>query len=224
MVALFRLLFTAGLIYGVYEASQNAHRAPETGDLANAFWVAWCVIMGLFAAIAWAPLIGSKVVEPLTGMMTDGHYIERKNWLMRLVRWLEGRRRRRLVRWLCFLEGVRHPWLPDQFITGLNHARPGSWLERVFAREVYRFNNIKNCLQAYEVLRRHGVTPPAHANAEVNVVLMSLDRAVKPASRPMPVPAAAEPPLKRNPRIRLFASPPEAADTRPKDDDQTAGG
>ncbi|MGD0537563.1 MAG: hypothetical protein ABSC03_07945 [Verrucomicrobiota bacterium] len=208
MLSLFRLLFTGALIYGVVAAVRNANSAPQTGDLANAFWVAWCVIAGLFAALAWAPLVGEKVAGPITGLMTSAVCVERKNWLMRLVRWLEGRRQRRLVRWLCFVEGVRHPWLPAQFITGLNNSGPGSWLERAFAREVYRFNNIKHVVQAHEALRRHGITPPPHTNAEVNVVLLSLHKAVTPPRPPMPVPPATTPPLQRNPRVRIFEDAP----------------
>ena len=208
MLSLFRLLFTGALIYGVVAAVRNAHSAPQAGDLVNAFWVAWCVVAGLFAALTWAPLVGEKVANPITGIMTSAVYVERKNWLMRLVRWFEGRRQSRLVRWLCFVEGMRHPWLPTPFITGMNHCAPGSWLERAFAREVYRFNNIKHVVQAHEVLRRHGVTPPPHANAEVNVVLLSLHKAVTPPRPPLPVPAAPPPPLQRNTRIRLFNDAP----------------
>lgn len=208
MLSLFRLLFTGALIYGVVAAGRNAHRAPQTGDLTDAFWVTWCVIAGLFAALTWAPLVGEKAAGQVTGLLTNAGYVERKNGLLRLVRWLEGRRHRRLVRWLCFVEGVRHPWLPAQFITGMNHCAPGSWLERAFAREVYRFNNLKHVVQAREVLQRHGITPPPHANAEVNVVLLSLHKAVTPARPPLPVPSATAPPLQRNPRVRLFNDPP----------------
>ena len=224
MLALFRLLFTGALIYGVVAVVRNANSAPQTGDLANAFWVAWCVIAGLCAALTWAPLVGEKVAGPITGLMTNARYVERKNGLMRLVRWLEGRRQRRLVRWLCFIEGVRHPWLPAPFVTGMNNCVPGSWIERAFAREVYRFNNVKQVVRAHEVLRRHGVTPPPHANAGVNIVLLSLHKAVAPPRPPMPVPPAAPPPLRRNPRVQIFnempAPPAPPTDANP---DQEGG-
>ena len=208
MLSLFRLLFAGALIYGVVAAGRNAHRAPQTGDLADAFWVAWCVIAGLFAALAWAPLVGEKVAAPINGLLTNAGYVERKNWLMQLVRWFERRRHRRLVRWLCFVEGVRHPWQPAPFITGMNHCAPGSWLERAFAREVYRFNNINHVILAHAVLRRHGVSPPPHANAKVNVVLYSLHKAGAPPRPPLPVPSAPAPPLQRNPRVRIFEDAP----------------
>jgi hypothetical protein len=206
MWSIFRLILTGALLYGFLQAAKNASENPDAGDLTNAFWLAYCVIVGICAAIAWAPTVGSRLADPVTGILTDSTFVGSPNWLMKLVRWLEGGRCRCLVRWLCFVEGVRHPWLPAPFITGLNQARPGSWLELVFAREVYRFNNLQNCVQAFGVLRRRGYLPAPHPNTEVNLVLMSLERAAKPEAPILPVPTATSPPLNRNPRIKLFES------------------
>jgi hypothetical protein len=225
MLSLFRMLLTGALLYGLMQAAKNAAENPQTGDLMNAFWLAYCVIVGIFAALAWAPLIGSRIADPATGILTNSTYVERPNWLMKCVRRLEGRRCRRLVRWLCFVEGVRHPWLPAQFITGLNHARPGSWLELAFAREVYRFNHIQNCMQAFGVLRRRGLMPRPHANTEINLVLMSLEKAAKPEAPILSVPTSTPPPLKRNPRIKLFENgpPPPPAPTPAAPSSPTSG-
>jgi hypothetical protein len=109
---------------------------------------------------------------------------------------------------------VRHPNLPAAFVVGMNNARPGSWLEKVFAREVWRFNNITNCVRAHEILRtRHRIDPGTHEQAEINLALMSQVREPAPALPPLAVPAAPPAPLpKRNARIRLFggATSPDA--------------
>lgn len=215
MLTLLRFVLTVALLYGLMRAAKNAGENPQAGDLANAFWMAYCVVVGIFAAITWAPVVGSRIAEPLTGILTDSTYVERPNWLLKLIRWLERRRCRFLVRWFCFIEGIRHPWLPAQFITGLNHARPGSWLELVFAREVYRFNNLQNCMQAFRVLRGRGVMPQPHPNTEINLVLMSLEKAAKPDAAVLPVPTSSAPQLKRNLRIQLAADGPASGPSPP---------
>jgi hypothetical protein len=137
--------------------------------------------------------------------MTNSNSAERRNWLMQFVRWLDKKNRHpALVRWLCFIEGVRAPWLPTAFIMGLTHSRPGSWLEKVYAREVFKFNNAENCLKAFQALQRHGIDPRPHKSADVNMVLVSLDRSVAPDPERMPVPEAPPPAQpKRDPRIRI---------------------
>lgn len=222
MLVLLRLLFTGGLAYAFYQVRQNATDNPASGDLLNAFYLALCVVLGILTAVVWAPVIGAKVSDPLTGVFTDGSAFEPRNYLMRLIRWADDRRHRRLARWLCFLEGVRQPWWPSPFIVGMNNARPGSWLERVYAREVYHFNNAENCLRAFQILRRHGITPPPHPNPQVNVLLLGADKATAPESPPVPVPPAPPPPpLSRNPRIHLFdpPAPPPASDSATPPDD-----
>ena len=70
--------------------------------------------------------------------------------------------------------------MPSAFVIGLKNARPGSWLEKVFAREVFRFHNTQHCIQAYLALKRHGIDPRPHPNQEINVALLSLDRPDRP--------------------------------------------
>ena len=203
MLSFFRIILTGALIYGLTQAAKNAGTNPHGGDMANAFWVAFCVITGLLASLTWAPLIGDRMVEPVSGGLRDTVILDRPRRLMRLIRWFEARRFRRFARWLCFIEGVRRPWLPGAFVTGMNNARPGSWLEFVYAREVFRFNNLENCVKAHEIMRRRGVSPPPHANADVQFYLTSLEVAARPGAPAVSVPPASDPPLRRNPRIRL---------------------
>jgi hypothetical protein len=214
MLILLRILFGAGLAYGFKKAWENAQAAPETGDLTNAFYVAFCVILAIANAVVWAPYFGAKLSDPLTGAITKSTFVDRKNHLLRLVRWLDDRRHRRLALFFCFLEGVHHPDFPAAFVIGLSNARPGSWLEKVFALEVFRFDNAQHCMTAYEVLKRHGIDPRPHHNPEINMVLLSVERQVKPDPDKLAVPKAVESaPLKRDRRIRLFQSA-EAGDAQ----------
>jgi hypothetical protein len=109
-----------------------------------------------------------------------------------------------LIRFLCFIEGVRAPWLPTAFNIGLLHARPGSWMEKIYAKEVFRFNNAENCMRAFAALQRHGIDPRPHANPDVNAVLLSMERGASPGPDVMQVAPAPPPPtLKRNERIKI---------------------
>ena len=207
MLILMRILFGAGLAYGIKKAWENAQAAPETGDLTNAFYVAFCGILAIANAAVWAPYFGAKLSDPLTGAITKSTFVDRKNHLRRLVRWLDDRCHRHLALLFCFLEAVHHPNRPSAFIIGLNNARPGSWLEKIFALEVFRFDNAQHCMTAYEALKRHGIDPRPHHNPEINMVLLSVERQVKPDPDKLAVPKAAESaPLKRDRRIRLFES------------------
>ena len=201
-----RILLGAGLVFGFSKVWQNAQDAPRSGDLTNAFYLAVSVILAIANAVVWAPYFGDALSEPLTGVMVRSTYVERQNHLLRLIHWLENRGYRRLTLFFCFLEGVHHPGRPSAFVIGLKNARPGSWLEKVYALELFTFDNAQHCMMAYEALRRRGVDPRPHHNPEVNMVLLTFDREVRPALEPIPVPRAAPaPPPKRDRRIRLFA-------------------
>jgi len=163
-------------------------------------------LLAIANAVVWAPYFGDALSEPLTGVMVRSTYVERKNYLLRLIHWLENRGHRRSTLFFCFLEGVHHPMRPTAFVIGLKNARPGSWLEKVYALELFKFDNAQHCMMAYQALRRRGIDPRPHHNPEVNMVLLTVDREVRPAPEPIPVPAAAPPPPpKRDRRIRLFA-------------------
>lgn len=207
MLILLRILFGAAFLYVIKEGREFAAANPEAGDLTSAGHVALAVILGILNAAVWAPYFGERISDPLTATITKGTYVERKNWLLHLALWSQKRGWRKLVLFSCFLDGIHYPDRPAAFVLGLKHARPGSWLEKVFAREVYRFDNVQNCIHAHQVLRRHGIDPGLHHNPEINLALMSLDRAVKPDPAKLVVTTAPPPPpLKRNRRIKLFSN------------------
>lgn len=210
MLVILRILFTGAFLYCIMQARDNARTNLQAGDLTNAFWVATGVITAIASALVWAPYLGAKVSDPLTmGMTTNPESVERKNRLLQLIRWCDKRRHRAWVRWLCFLEAIRAPWLPTAYMIGLANARPGSWLEKVYALEVFKFSNAEQCMKAFEALQRHGIDPRPHASADVNLVLMSVERASITRQDPgkLPVPEAPPPPpLQRNERIRIGPS------------------
>ena len=205
MLALLRVVFGLAFVYEMVEGAKSAPGAGEAGDVTVGAYMVVCVGLAILNALVWAPYLGAKVSGPLTGVITESTYVQRANWVLDLLRWCDARRFRRTTVALSFWEAVRHPNLPTPFVIGFRNARPDSWFEKVFAREVFRFNHTQNCVQAYLALKRHGIDPRPHANQEVNIILLSLSRPPRPEAGIVPVAAAAKAaPLQRNPRIQLF--------------------
>lgn len=205
MLVFLRLVFGAALFHVFTLVQQNAVSGRDSADLVNAGLLALCVALGLLNAVVWAPFLGRLLADPLTGAFTEGAYVDTRNPVIALARKLHHRGWRRTACFFAFLEGVRHPDLPGAFVVGLKAARPGSWLEKVFAREVWRFDNAENCLWAWKILAARGLDPGLHRRPEVNLLIHSVQREKQPEPAPFalpPAPAPAPPP--RNPRIRLF--------------------
>ncbi|MBI3415132.1 MAG: hypothetical protein HY043_07400 [Verrucomicrobia bacterium] len=222
MLILLRIALAAALGYVMMQVRENASLHPQTGDIANAGLLAFAVVLGIANAAAWAPYIGAKVAGPLTEPMLTGTYVDEKNRWLQLIRWFERHHLRRLTLVMCFLEGVRRPWMPTAFVIGFSHAKPGSWFEKIFAREVYRFNNTQNSLAAFQALKRHGERPPAHPNPEVDLAILAIERPPRPAATVLPVPPSEPaPPLERNARIQLFSGA-ASVPVSPADSAQTA--
>lgn len=205
MLVILRVILGAALVGSVSQAISTSDRQLETGDMTSPFWLSVSVLLGIANATVWAPFFAERLADPLTGTFVRGTYVERWNVLVKLTRWLNERGFRRLTLLFAFLEGVHRPKMPSAFVIGLQNARPGSWLEKVFAREVFRFSNTKNCVWAYEILRRHGVDPGMHPHPEIHLVIRSLERSVEPLGEPVPLPPAGPAiPQKRDPNIKLF--------------------
>lgn len=211
MLVLLRFVFGFALFSVFAKALQVAGPYPNTEGTTDAGYVALAVVVGIANAVVWAPLVGRLMADPLTGAFTTGHPADYTNQVVQFVHKLALRRKRRLALFFAFLEGVRHPDLPAAFVLGLANARPGSWLEKVFAREVWRFDNAENCLRAWRILRARGIDPGLHRQAEVNLLILSADRDKRPEPAVLAVPPAPPAPTPaRNPRIRLFAGAPAA--------------
>src|SRR5215510_6277814 len=117
-----RILFGGALAYTVHEAWKNGQANLERGDILNAYYVAVSVGFAILNAIVWAPYVGAKLSEPIVSTITKSTYVERYNYLQRLIRWLDSRKFRAWTRWLCFVEGIHHPSQPTHFVIGLNNA------------------------------------------------------------------------------------------------------
>ncbi|HMO64949.1 MAG TPA: hypothetical protein PKE47_06960 [Verrucomicrobiota bacterium] len=205
MLVFLRLVLGAALFYAFTLVQQNAVSGRASADLVNAGLLALCVALGLLNAIVWAPFLGRLLADPLTGTFTEGAYVDTRNPVIALARKLHHRGWRRAACFFAFLEGLRNPDLPGAFVVGLKAARPGSWLERVFAREVWRFDNAENCLRAWKILTARGLDPGLHRRPEVNLLIHSVRREKLPDPALLALPAAPPPaPPARNPRIRLF--------------------
>jgi hypothetical protein len=205
MIILLRIVFGAGLLGVMFFASQESGR-NIAGDVTPGFFLALGLILALANAIVWASWIGERIAGPLDSMYVGKGAHAAPHLGLRLARKAAARGHRRLAVLLAFVEGVRHPDFSGAFIVGMRNARPGGWLEKVFAREVYRFDGVDNCVQAYTILKQHGLKPPPHENQEIRGVLRSLDHQGKPPAQPLAVPKAPEVEIQRNPRIRLFSS------------------
>ncbi|MCC6234944.1 MAG: hypothetical protein IT580_20035 [Verrucomicrobiales bacterium] len=206
MLALLRILFGFALFSVFAKAIRLAGDNPNTEGTTDGGYVALAVGIGILNAIVWAPFIGRLMADPLTGAFTSGNPADFTNRGLQFAHKLAVRGWRRWALFFAFLEGVRHPDLPGAFVLGLNHARPGSWLEKVFAREVWRFQNAENCLRAWKILQARGVTLDLHPRAEVNLLIQSQQRIAPPPATVLEVPPAPEIPLpKRNEQIRIFA-------------------
>lgn len=213
MIVVLRILFGAGLVGVLFLALQESNQ-NIAGDVTPGFYLAVGLVLALANAIVWASWIGERIAGPLDSMYVGKGAPVSSHLGLRLAQKAAARGHRRLALCLAFIEGVRHPDFSGPFIVGMRNARPGTWLEKVFAREVYRFDGIDNCVRAYTILKQHGIKPPPHRNKEITGVLLSLEHQTRPPAEALPVPKGPDIELQRNPRIRLF--------TREKEDPSTA--
>jgi|GEM_PF-508485 hypothetical protein len=205
MLTILRIFFTGGFAYILWRGAQEGPGAGA-GDVTGAYYLGLSLMFAIATGIVWAPAVGAMVSAPLDATFTSGTFIVEEHKALRLVYWLIKRKHERLAVFFCALEAINHPDWPTAYNVGLRIAKPGSWWEKVFAREVWRFDNLQNAILAYETLRRHGIEPPEHANPQVRWHLSMRERKETPIKPAVPLPAAPPPPeLKRNPKIRLFS-------------------
>jgi hypothetical protein len=187
MLSLMRMLFTVGWWFCMFKAGDVA-RSAGNDNLCLLYFI-WALILSLPTSALWAPLIASMLCGSLAGIMGDDASIEPNYGLMSLIEWARERNCRSLVVLLCVIKAFLEPDLPSAFLLGMEYTKRGSWLERFFAEQIFRFDNTQNCVKAAEVLKRHGVNPGRHPNPEVNLLLSSASRktAMPSASPPSPV-------------------------------------
>jgi hypothetical protein len=204
ILALLRIPLTVLFAYTLCKATLR-YSEINGGDMI--FLLGYALAGSVFVAILWAPVIGDKLSDPLTSPLnSDTSLPPNTNNVVQTIRWLQTRGWHRPALLLVFVEGIRHPSLPQPALLGLRSAKPGSFLEKCFAKEVFRFNNIQNCLYAYKILtERHGMTPPLHAQPEVNLAISNLNRERPPEpAKYQLTEAPPKPTAERNTRIKLF--------------------
>jgi hypothetical protein len=190
-----------------YAMAKALVRRPELSGGDMVFLLGFALAGAVVMALVWAPVVGEGLSDTVTSSLTQETSLPPQvNRLAQSIGRLQRRRCHRLALLLVFVEGIRHPDQPQPALLGLRSVRPRSFLERCFAREVYRFNNIQNCLHAYKILtERHGVVPPLHQHPEVNLAIMNLNRQPPPEPATIPLRPGAPPARPaRNSRIRLF--------------------
>lgn len=217
MWTLGRWFFTFWFIYLLAQMRQDSPMSPGA-DLASAASLAMAIVVGLVVACFWAPILGGKIASPVTDVLANGRDSERRGGLMHWIRWCVARGHRRTALALCFIEGITQPELPAHFSIALSQTRPGSWLEKVFAREVYRFSNVANCVIAHDILLlRHDIHLPSHSTTEVQLALFARSIEPRPEMPPLVLPPAPPTPTPaRNSRIRLFTGAGAGAGSDPE--------
>lgn len=208
MLIILRILITGSLVYVFDQMQESGTGTNISGDLTQAFYMGTVLILAILMAAVWAPYLGEKIADPITGEMTCGSYSSHRRWLPRMIKWFDSHRWKRMALFCCILEGLDNPDFPVPFTTGLRQTRPGSWWEKVFALEVFRFDNAQNSLKAADILRdRHDLIIDEHDRPSITVALRKRERVAAPERKPKPLPKApiaAKP--KRNQRIRLFTN------------------
>lgn len=198
-------------LFFLFSLAKMALRSPELSGGDMILLLGYGLLGSIIVAILWAPVIGEKLSGTITGSLTDETSLPaHSNSIVSSIQKLQLRGYHRPALLLVFLEGMRHPDLPQAALLGLRSSRPGSFLEKAFAKEVYHFNNIQNCLLAYKILtERHHFVPPLHKQPEVNLAILNLTRQPPPEPAKLQIATAATPATpERNRRIRLFAEPP----------------
>lgn len=204
LIALLRIPLTLAFAYSLY---RGLTRNTEVSGGEMMLLMAYGLFGAIAVAILWAPVIGDKLSDPITSTLThDTSVAAAPNHLVGWIHRCQRRGHHRLALLLVFAEGIRNPTLPQPALLGLRSVRPGSFLEKCFAKEVYNYNNIQNCVHAYTILKeRHGVTLPPHKHPEVNLAIMNLSRERAPEPAKLQLKPAEKPALPaRNYRIRLF--------------------
>jgi hypothetical protein len=217
MLIILRILITGALVYVFDQMKEQGSGATISGDLTRAFYMGIVLVLAILMAAVWAPYLGEKIANPITGELTCGSYSLHRRWLPRMIQWFDTHRWKRMALFCCILEGLDNPDYQVPFITGLRQTRPGSWWERVFALEVFRFGNAQNSLKAADILRdRHQIVLDEHDQASITMALRKRERLAAPPRAPKPLPKA---PVtkkpKRNQRIRLFTDKSKPEDVSP---------
>jgi len=131
---LLRWISLGAFLYGLYEVARTTPDDLRAGDLTQAFWLAYCVVLGLISALLWVPVFA----ERLLGAPTDRHPGCRTGRSSRSAAGPDPAARcPRLPAahaLAVFLRGGTTSLASCPVRDRMKNARPGSWLEYVYAR------------------------------------------------------------------------------------------
>jgi hypothetical protein len=223
MLTLFRLIYTAGYIW--FAGTRLMELRGST-----ILWGSWVLIeltvTGLVLAVLWAPVIGEKLSDPLTGTFLKDTGVVPNNLLTRWILKCQAKGLHRAALVICLWEGLRKPHALHPLLLGIQSVAPGSRLERLFAWEIYQHNHVAHCIRARDILRdRHHVQVPPHQDSHVEHILRFQQDKPETAIKTIDLSPGTPPPkVQRNPNIQLFDpgsavafSPPNPA-AQPKPD------
>jgi hypothetical protein len=219
MLAIFRLIYTAGYIW------LAATRLIELRG-STILWGSWVLIeltvTGVVLAILWAPVIGERMSDPLTAQFTEDTGVVPSNRLTRWILACHAKRNHRAALALCLLEGLRKPHALHPLLLGIQSVKPGSRLERMFALEIYQHNHVAHCIRARDILlSRHHVRVPPHPDVGVERILRCLETKPQSPTQTVPlIPGVPPPIVQRNPNIQLFEPGASAAYAPPNPNPQ----
>lgn len=206
MINLLRLGFGAWMVWAVLGAIELSHGTGLTRASMGLVGVSALELMllGIANAVLWTPVIGRAIAEPVAGNFTRSSPSWERSRIYKTIMRLERQKRHLMASWVAWFTGIFKPMEPEVFYVGLQNARPGSYLQRHFARKVYGFMNARRCLEAFSILKSLGCEPPKHREQSINSIILAFD---KPGSNPVEkvfVPNLPPPTeLVRNPRISL---------------------
>lgn len=190
MLILLRILVT-GSWFGCFIMAARC-AGTTSGDLAALGYMVIGILLSIAMSAVWTPWLADFLCGSLN-VLDDCTYIESKSRLNSMIDWASRRRLYSFVVLLCLLKGYLRPELPSTFLRGLKHSKSGSWLQRIFARRVYRFNNSQNSLRAAKVLQEQGENPGMHQNPEVVLLMLQEKRKKLEKTQRIRIPAPRRP-------------------------------
>src|SRR5260221_2814988 len=122
ILTLARIPLTVLFIYTLCKATMRYYPELDGGHMI--LLLGYSMAGSIFVAILWAPVIGEKLSDPLTSTLTSETSLPPDtNPLVQSIHWLQRRGWHRPAVLLVFMEGIRHPSLPQPALLGLRSAR-----------------------------------------------------------------------------------------------------
>jgi hypothetical protein len=205
MMVLLRIFFTTWWGYIFVSFLNSSLQNTLDHDVSLIKEMALLVLLGIPTSIVWTPWLADRLCGPLMGVITDSTYEDPVDTVGKLLFWADVNGHHKtavLMALLKRLEGKDS----RVYRIGLRNSREGSILQKYFAIGLFTCSNAQYCVEALDVLKRHGL--PAnllHHAPEVRDILRHTRKRKLIDHAPLPVPENEAPlQLARNPQIKLF--------------------